>query len=784
MNKNFTLLLLLSLLLASWQSQAQTLDLSKSVSNITTGGSGASAAQNDVLEYTILVRNLTTTNATLARMFDNIPAGAVYVLGTTTLNSVAVGDIGGKMPYVNTGSLINSPLAMAGVLAPGSIATIKFRVRISANGGNVTNTATVEFTHQSVIRALSTNTVFTNLTPDPNCSIIYQSTANTPNGFPQSPSNRPYRYIKQLSTVDGTAPVTVYNGETGKCRNAITNAVLADGSVMTYTSAIAYDKNSNRIYFVNNSTSSIQDLCYVDMNMFPVTAKRFFGYPLETTTGTGWNINRMSFASDGFGYAITESGSDIIRFSIDGAGLPVISRLGALLNDVTNGSNDILDEKGGDIFGDGSGNLYLIANSSNLYKINPNTRVSTFLGSVNPFPGTSNSIAVDASGTVYIGGAYQNVYTVNLASMGANSITGGSTTNVWTNGDYTSCAFPVLAPDLAANKTYSNINGRPWIIGGDTVEYRIEVVNSGNINAAGVKLYDGIPAFTNYIPGSAKLNGTTIPDVAGVMPFAAAGGRLINTVGEQPGILKPGNANKAVVTFRAKVSPLALVCNQSRITLLDASGNTIFVNSNDPTQTPNGDATCFYSTGVLPLENLNLKGTLVNDNSSLQWTISSEFNVDRYEVEYSEDGVHFAYAGSVNSKGNTMLSNSYQFTDNKNTEANTRFYRLKIIDTRDNHSYSYVIKLSSSNLQFISVQPNPFDKEIKVKIQLKNSDNLKLNLMDFQGRTVLTKTVSASKGSQTILLNPPSSLAQGMYIFELRGDNEIRYHQKLLKSKM
>src|SRR6185369_900226 len=149
----------------------------------------------------------------------------------------------------------------------------------------------------------------------------------------------------------------------------------------------------------------------------PICAKKYIGYPLETSIGTGWNINRMGFASDGMGYAITESGSDLIRFYINAVGIPVITRLGPLINDVINGGNDVLSEVGGDIFGDGSGNLYLIANSSKLYKINPNTRITTFLGSVNPFPGgASNSIAINPAGTVYYGGAYQNVFTVSLAT--------------------------------------------------------------------------------------------------------------------------------------------------------------------------------------------------------------------------------------------------------------------------------------------------------------------------------------------------------------------------------
>ena len=781
MRLNFTHVLIPLLLLTGInRSVGQTLDLSKSVTNITTGGNGVSAAQNDVLEYTIIARNLTTSNVTGSRLYDNIPAGSAYVAGTTTLNGAAVADISGNMRYVNTGSLINSPAAAAGVLAPGIVTTIKFRVRVTANGGNVTNYAIAEGTTPTGNIVQSTNSVVTNVTPDPTCSVVYQSTSVAQNGTPQDAFQRRYRYIKTVSTTNGTAGPIIYDGNTGLCRDAITNAVLTAGSIMAYTSAIAFDKNSNRIYFVNNTTGT-RDLCYVDLSSSPATAYRYVGYPLETNTSSGWNINRMAFASDGFGYAITESGSDIIRFSINSSGIPVINRMGALINDVTNGSNDILSEVGGDIFGDGSGNLYLVANSSKLYKINPNTKVSTFLGSITPFPGTSNSIAVDAAGNVYVGGAYQNVYTVNLATMIATSITGGSTSNVWTNGDYTSCGFPVLAPALIANKTYSNINGSPFVVGGDTIEYRIEVTNTGNINAAGVKLYDGIPTATSYIPGSTKLNGVTVADVSGAMPFSVTGGRFINTVGEQNGIIKVGAANKAVVTFRAKTSPGNLICNQSRITLLDASGNTIFIISNDPSQAGNNDPTCFYADGVLASENLTLKAFLNNHKSQLQWNVKSEFNITRYEVEYSEDGKTFRNIGFVSSKGNTTLVNNYQFTDDINTSADTRFYRLKIINTKDNHSYSPVIKLSSKSLQSINAQPNPFETEITVQLQLKNAEMVEINLLDFYGRKVLSKRTQLSKGSHILYLNPSESLASGLYILEVLSGNDSRYQQKMIR---
>lgn len=787
MKTRSTILVVLILILLLWgmaeDTQAQSVDLSKTVANITTNGNGTAAAEGDVLEYTIIVKNLSTWDLTNATLYDNIPPGSAYVAGTTTLNGAAVADASGKMPYANTGGLIKSPPAAAGVLTPNVAATIKFRVRVTANGGNISNFAMLECNSQGTNLAQSSNTVFTNLTPDPFCSIVYQSTAETTNGVPQSPSNKPYRYIKMVNTTNGIASPMIYDGANGLCFNALTGAPLPNGSVLTYASAIAYDKKTNRIYFVNNYTNAAQDLSYIDLNAPTICAKQFVGYPLETNLSSGWNINRMAFCSDGFGYAITQNGRDLIRFSINAVtGAPDIVRLGALVNDVNNGINNILAESGGDIFSDGSGNLYLIANSSNLYKINPNSKISTFLGAVTPFPGTSNSMAVDPAGNVYIGGAYRNVFNVNLASMAGVSIVTDSLNNVWTNGDYTSCGFPVLAPSLIANKTYRNINGRPDVTGGDTVEYVIEVINTGNLNAAGVKLYDGIPANTDYIPNSATLNGVPVPDIGGAMPYSVTGGKLISSLGQPNGIIRPGLTHKVVMTFRVKTEPGSYVCNQSKVTLFDMNGNTIFINTNDPTQGGGGlHSTCFYSNGVLPSNNLTFKASLIDERSLLQWNVRDEYNVDYYEVEYSADGTHFTSLGRVNSKGNNTGVNNYQFTDQSNTIALSRYYRLKVTGTRGAHSYSAILKLTMKNLQVTRIMPNPFDKVITIQLYLKSAERVQMRLIDMYGRVAYNATESLSKGTNSLSIQLPSGLAAGTYVMELMAGADDLYQQKLLK---
>jgi uncharacterized repeat protein (TIGR01451 family) len=781
--------MLFTLLLFGFKARVQAqvaLDFVKSVSNFTTGGDGSSAEVGHILIYTITVRNLTAQNYVAAKLYDNVPAGTSYITGSTTLNGSAVADkTGGVMPYAVSGGYINSPSYGTGILAPGALATatIIFRVQVTANGGVIFNNATIDATQGSVSTVQATNTVLTTLTVDATCNKVYQVTPGS------TGSSTTYNYIREVNTSDGTGLAYIYRGTDGAQKEGfspyadISHGAFGSGDILSSSAAIAYDRNTNRIYFCNNSL--LAPLCYLDLNTN--IAYRFTGYPLETTniSGQGWNVNRMGMGSDGYCYALTSNALDLIRFYIDGSGTPQISRLGALTNAATNGSRNVLNEGGGDLFADGTGKLYLIVNSSNMYKINPTTRVATFMGSINfncaspPCTFTSQSLAITADGDVYINGAYNDVYKLDLQTMNTTRVNTTST-GVYRSGDYTACGFPVLASSIIANKSYQNINGSSTVNGGDTVIYTITVTNFGNINAAGVYMYDYIPPSTTYRPGTTEMNGIPVADASGgVMPFAVSGGKLVNTVGEDAGIIRPGAANAAVVTFQVITQPNVQVCNQSRIQLYDADGNVMFVNSNDPTnigQTP----TCFYSDGVLPLSNLKFKGSLNENKSVLNWSMNGDENVATYEVEFSESGTAFTTTGKVEGKGNTNMANSYQFIDNEHTFAAIRYYRLKAIQKGGNYTYSGIIRLNAKE-QDVEVAPNPFDKDLNVQIRLKTAETVRIRLIDLLGKEVYSTTEQLGIGSHSLSIRVPAGLAKGMYVLDIKSGSEQIFQKKLLK---
>jgi uncharacterized repeat protein (TIGR01451 family) len=776
--------LLLSLLLFGFKAQMQAQDLlfAKRVENVTAQTDGTSAVVNDELVYYIDITNLTSQNFIASRLYDNIPAGVSYIANSTRMNGAPYADVSGRMPFAASGSYVRSPGFGIGILAPGVQCTIEFRVRVTANGGSIFNNATIDATQngQSLIQA--TNTVFTNLDPTAAaaCNEIYQVSP------PNDASNSPHSYIRTVNTTNGQGSGILFNGTSGAQREAWTNATISHWNgwwgedLLNGCAAIAYDHLRNRIYFVNNYGGAV--LCYIDLNGATKTAYRFTDSILERNTGSGYNVNRMGFGSDGVCYALTSNAQDFIKFTVNAANRPIITRMGPLTDAPTNDTNSVLanSTSGGDLFADGSGKLYLIGNNSKMFKINPTTKVATYMGRVNPFPGTSQSLAITAAGDVFINGAYHNVHKLNLGTMASARINGTNNANVFQSGDYTSCGYPVLASSIIADKSYKNKDGGTVVNGGDTVVYTITVTNIGNLNAAGVYMYDYIPPSTVYLAGTTRLNNIPVADVGGVMPFAVSGGRLVNTLGETGGIIRPGASNAAVVTFMVVTEPNRQVCNQSRITLLDADGNVMFVNSSDPTnigQTP----TCFYSDGVLPLNNLKFKGTLNDNKSVLSWSMTGDESVAYYQVEYSDNGTSFYTTGKVAGLGQqNTTTNNYQYVDADHTFAPVRYYRLKVYQKGGSFNYSGIIRLNANDLS-VEAAPNPFDRDLNVQIKLRNAEKVRIRLVDLLGKEVYSTTEQLSVGSHSLSIRIPSFLTKGMYILDVRAGAEQVYQTKLIK---
>lgn len=209
--------------------------------------------------------------------------------------------------------------------------------------------------------------------------------------------------------------------------------------------AIAYDAKSNRLYYTQMLGNQLR---YLDLNgtvpkSYAVTTQLLKNFRNEA--GEASVITRMVIASDGNGYALTNDNEHLIRFSTGKQ--TKITDLGRLLDAPANGDKSIRTQFtswGGDMIADANGNLYLFTMMRQVYKINPNTRLATFLGEIKNIPEdyNINAAMVEGGENVIVGSSTKTTgyYRVNLTTLQATPIN-TTTEQVYNVSDFANANF-------------------------------------------------------------------------------------------------------------------------------------------------------------------------------------------------------------------------------------------------------------------------------------------------------------------------------------------------------
>ena len=173
---------------------------------------------------------------------------------------------------------------------------------------------------------------------------------------------------------------------------------------------------------------------------------------------------------------------------------------------------------------------------------------------------------------------------------------------------------------------------------------------------------------------------------------------------------------------------------------------------------------------VVPVKMVSFKATVVNNNALVKWITETELNNDHYEIERSNDGVHFTARGRVNGNGTSSVSHTYEFTDQLNAAAAIVYYRLKLVDADGRFSYSSIVALrtnGSASIGNVSVYPNPFISNIKVALTSKETAIAGFRILSFEGKEILNRNMSVQQGDNIIVLNDVGILPKGLYVLEV-----------------
>jgi hypothetical protein len=245
---------------------------------------------------------------------------------------------------------------------------------------------------------------------------IFAGSASAQNSLPMyavTSENQSFEWIhlKQVDAAKGRAVRTLFDGnkQNTPVWNAVTKQVLSqrpEGEFPTTTmvAALAYAKSAQKLFFI---PMRIPELRWTKLeNNQPV----HYSFHSEALSKLNLNddanhITRMCMGADGFGYALTNDGTHLIRFSTKDQ--PEIVDLGSLADAPANKEISIHSRRtswGGDMVAGTDGDLYLITQRNYMYRINPLQGEATLLGLIKNLPEsfTTNGAAVNEKGELLI----------------------------------------------------------------------------------------------------------------------------------------------------------------------------------------------------------------------------------------------------------------------------------------------------------------------------------------------------------------------------------------------
>lgn len=238
--------------------------------------------------------------------------------------------------------------------------------------------------------------------------------------------------IKQVDIATGKVVKSLFESEKTSFKSADLDKSIASVAATANptgfgVAAAAFDSRTNRLYFAPMHFSDIKylDLSSEEANF--TTVKRNV-IPLNTRAGAYQSednqLTRMVIAADGYGYAISNDGNHMIRFSTSKNGS--VEDLGALIDAESNKSiscHNKCTSWGGDMVADAFGKLIVITANHNIFSIDINTRIATFTGTITGLPNnfTTNGAVVDDNGDLIVASAtvFEGLYKVNLKDFSA-----------------------------------------------------------------------------------------------------------------------------------------------------------------------------------------------------------------------------------------------------------------------------------------------------------------------------------------------------------------------------
>ena len=168
---------------------------------------------------------------------------------------------------------------------------------------------------------------------------------------------------------------------------------------------------------------------------------------------------------------------------------------------------------------------------------------------------------------------------------------------------------------------------------------------------------------------------------------------------------------------------------------------------------------------VLKTEMLSFDGKLVDGLTNLKWITTNEDEGIVYEIERSNDKLHFSKIGTVNGN-NSGKGGTYDFVDNVPVTGNV-FYRIKIKKQTDSRCSKIIVVTANPQLT-IEALTNPFTNRLTFELIAPQDGTASLLLIDMMGRIVKSVDKNVTTGLNNINITELHNLAPGTYTLRMQ----------------
>lgn len=191
--------------------------------------------------------------------------------------------------------------------------------------------------------------------------------------------------------------------------------------------------------------------------------------------------------------------------------------------------------------------------------------------------------------------------------------------------------------------------------------------------------------------------------------------------------------------------------------------------------------TAVVSCSPLGTETMALSGESESGYNTLKWTSSSEFNVDKYIIERSENGSDYVEIGNLEAQGLSLEALNYQFEDMQPLTG-TAYYRVKLVRNNGTTISSNTLAIEQqfmNELEIVKAFPNPADDNLTVVLSSKEESNYQLTLSTLNGQKVFTGNQTVQKGLTYHSINI-REFRNGFYFLTVSQEGKVLSTHKII----